>query len=73
MKRTIRLYNAGNPLGGYVILNAKRSSFVECYMGRDTNVRHCHISVTKIISCLKAQEIKTAAYSTPGNDVFVVV
>lgn len=41
-------------------------------MGRDMKLRRCHISVT-IILCLKAQVIKTAAYSVLGNDVFVVV
>lgn len=41
-------------------------------MGRDMKLRRCHISVT-IILCLKAQVIKTAAYSALGNDVFVVV
>jgi len=41
-------------------------------MGRDMNVRRCHISVT-IILCLKAQVIKTAAYYVLGNDVFMVL
>jgi len=72
IKRKIRLLYTGNLLGGYVILNVKRNGFVECYMGRDMKVRRCHISVT-IILCLKAQIIKTAAYSVLGNDVFVVV